>query len=227
MTDAPVRPLVMVTGDHPLAMVTSDEITRAVEIIRGTGRLTDEARFAHVVLHEPTKAAIASWKPGDPVDRELRALVVPGPELLMIEVIVSVTAGEIRDWREIEGMRPALLFLEAMNAIFTTKEHPDYIAALARRGITDLDTVQIDPWPAGSFGFDAETDRRIARCISFVRETPDDNGYARPILPGRPRTAAHRPQADRDHPTRRPELHRRRQPRPLGSVVAAHGLRPA
>jgi primary-amine oxidase len=171
----------MVTGDHPLAMVTGDEITRAVEIIRGTGRLTDEARFAHVVLHEPTKAALATWKLGDPVDRELRALVVPGPELLMIEVIVSVTAGEIRDWREIEGMRPALLFLEAMNAIFTTKEHPDYIAALARRGITDLDTVQIDPWPAGSFGFDAETDRRIARCISFVRETPDDNGYARPI----------------------------------------------
>ena len=46
-------------------------------------------------------------------------------------------------------MRPALLFTEAMNAIFTTKEHPDYIAALARRGITDLDNVQIDPWPAG------------------------------------------------------------------------------
>ena len=45
---------------------------------------------------------------------------------------------------------------EAMNAIFTTKEHPDYVAALARRGITDLDAVQIDPWPAGAFGYDAE-----------------------------------------------------------------------
>ena len=29
---------------------------------------------------------VAAWKPGDPIDRELRALVVPGPELLMIEV---------------------------------------------------------------------------------------------------------------------------------------------
>ena len=162
-------------------MVTDDEITRAVEIIRATGRLTDAARFAHVVLHEPAKEALAQWKPGDPVDRELRALVVPGPELPMIEVVVSVTAGEVRRWDEVEGMRPALLFLEAMNAIFTTKEHPEYIAALARRGITDLDNVQIDPWPAGSFGYDAETDRRIARCISFLRETPEDNGYARPI----------------------------------------------
>ncbi len=99
----------------------------------------------------------------------------------MIDVVVSVTAGEVRRWDAVEGMRPALLFLESMNAIFTTKEHPEYIAALARRGITDLDNVQIDPWPAGSFGYDAETDRRIARCISFLRETPEDNGYARPI----------------------------------------------
>ena len=67
------------------------------------------------------------------------------------------------------------------HAIFTTKEHPDYIAALARRGITDVDNVQIDPWPAGVFGYEAETDRRIARCISFLRTDPQDNGYARPI----------------------------------------------
>ena len=169
------------TTAHPLDMVTGEEITRAVEIMRATGKLTDVARFAHVVLHEPEKEALAQWKPGDPVDRELRALVVPGPDLQMIDVVVSVTAGEVRRWDEVEGMRPALLFVEAMNAIFTTKEHPEYVAALARRGITDLDNVQIDPWPAGSFGYDAETDRRIARCISFLRETPEDNGYARPI----------------------------------------------
>jgi primary-amine oxidase len=166
---------------HPLAMVTEREITRAVEIIRATGRLSEAARFSHVVLQEPAKDLLARWKPGDPVDRELRALVVPGPELLMIEIVVSVTTGEVRAWREIEGMRPALSFTEAMNAMFTTLEHPEYVAALARRGITDTSTIQIDPWPAGSFGYDAETDRRIARCISFLRETPEDNGYARPI----------------------------------------------
>ncbi len=53
-------------------MVTPDEITRAVELIRATGRLTDAARFVHVVLHEPSKEALAQWKPGDPVDRELQ-----------------------------------------------------------------------------------------------------------------------------------------------------------
>ena len=50
--------------NHPLAMVTNEEITRAVEVIRGTGRLTDDARFTHVVLHEPAKDALGAVEAG-------------------------------------------------------------------------------------------------------------------------------------------------------------------
>ncbi len=166
---------------HPLSMLTGDEIRRAVEILRAEGKVDDGALFAHVVLHEPEKEAVASWVPGDPIEREVRALIVPGPSLDLHEAIVSVTAGTVREFRVVEGMRSALLMTEAMNAVFTTKAHPDYIAALARRGITDLDNVQIDPWPAGTFGYDCEEGRRISRCISFLRTDKTDNGYARPI----------------------------------------------
>ena len=41
--------------------------------------------------------------------------------------------------------------------------------------------MQIDPWPAGVFGYDCEEGRRITRCISFLRADQTDNGYARPI----------------------------------------------
>ena len=44
-----------------------------------------------------------------------------------------------------------------------------------------IDRVQIDPWPAGVFGYDCEEGRRISRCISFLRDDQTDNGYARPI----------------------------------------------
>ena len=71
-------------------------------------------------------------------------------------------------------MRPTLLMHRGdRTRSFTTKEHPEYLAALARRGITDIDDVQIDPWPAGVFGYDAEDGRRITRCISFLRDRPD------------------------------------------------------
>jgi primary-amine oxidase len=169
------------TVNHPLEMLTGDEIVRAAEVLRASGRVPEGALFASVVLHEPDKAVLSEWKPGDPFDREVRVVIVPGPENRVVEAVVSMMTGEIRSWEEIEGVRPALLMGEAINAIFTTKEHPDYVAALARRGITDVDFVQIDPWPAGVFGYAAEDDRRIARCISFYREDATDNGYARPI----------------------------------------------
>lgn len=169
------------SASHPLDMLTGDEVVAAAGILRASGRVPEGALFASIVLHEPPKSSLALWKQGDPVDRELRAVIVPGPENRVIEAVVSVTRGEIVSWQEIDDVRPALLMTEAMNAIFAIKEHPEYLAALRRRGITDIDNVQIDPWPAGVFGYEAEQDRRIMRCISFLRTETSDNGYARPI----------------------------------------------
>ena len=41
--------------------------------------------------------------------------------------------------------------------------------------------VQIDPWPAGTFGVVHEQGRRIFRCLAYLRTSPEDNGYARPL----------------------------------------------
>ncbi len=168
---------------HPLDMLTGDEIERAVEVLRASGKVADDALFASIVLHEPAKDVLARWKPGDAVERRVRAVVVPGPENLVVEAVVNVRSGVIESFVEIGDVRPTLLMSEAANAVFTTKEHPEYRAALARRGITgdQIDNVQIDPWPAGVFGYEAEAGRRISRCISFLREDHTDNGYARPI----------------------------------------------
>jgi primary-amine oxidase len=162
-------------------MVTAAEITSAVEVIRADPRFPADGMFVHVRLHEPAKDVLARHRAGAPVDRELEALVVPPVRLEVIEVVVSVTAGEIRSWTAHKGMRPALLYGESYAAIVALREHPDWQAALARRGITDPDQVQIDPWPAGSFGNEHEAGRRISRCLAYFRASPTDNGYARPI----------------------------------------------
>ncbi len=166
---------------HPLSLLSPDEVTAAKEVLVAAGELPDGATVVHIVLDEPEKELVASWSPGDAVERRVRALVLPGPELTMVELLVSVSEGRVVERTVVEGMRPALLMGESFMAILACKEHPDYVAAMARRGITDLELVQIDPWPAGTFGYEVEAGRRIARCISFLRETDDDNGYARPI----------------------------------------------
>ena len=132
-------------GAHPLDMLTADEVKRAVETLNGSGRLPDGARYIHVVLHEPTKDAVAAHTPGDPVDREVALQLVAGSALEVIEVIVSVTAGEVREYRVVEGVRPTLLFGESYDAITEVRAHPEWQAAMRKRGITDFDLVQIDP----------------------------------------------------------------------------------
>ena len=79
---------------HPLEMLTGEEIERATEIVRASGRVPESALFAHIVLHEPHKDELAHWKAGDPVERRVRLVVVPGPGMLLHEVVVSVTSGE-------------------------------------------------------------------------------------------------------------------------------------
>src|SRR2546423_5886118 len=166
---------------HPLDPITADEIRCAAALVAADDRYEVDFVFGHLRLREPDKSIVFAHQQGATVDREVEALLVPPGRLEAIEVVVSVTANEVRSWTAYEGMRPALLFGEAFSAIVGVKEDPDWQAALRRRGIDDFDKVQIDPWPAGSFGVEHEDGRRISRCISYFRPEPTDNGYAQPI----------------------------------------------
>ena len=166
---------------HPLDALSAREIETAADVLRADGRLTDAALFAYFGLDEPSKEAVAGFTAGDPVDRRVRVVIVPGPAADVVEAVVDVGRRALVSWLDVPGVRPALLYGESFNAIVALHDHPDWQAALARRGITDLTRVQIDPWPAGNFGLAHEEGRRISRCLAYYRETDTDNGYARPI----------------------------------------------
>ena len=127
------------------------------------------------------KDTVRSFRPGDPVPRRVRVLIVPGPEAAVVEAVVDLSDGEVVGWTERLDVRPALLYDDAYRSILALKADPAWQAAMGRRGITDFDRVQIDPWPTGNFGRDMEDGRRITRCLSYYREEESDNGYARPV----------------------------------------------
>ena len=65
---------------------------------------------------------------------------------------------------------------EAMRA------HPDVIAALAARGITDMSLVLIEVWTYGKALMPEQyRDRRLGWCDVWHRATPDGNPYAHPV----------------------------------------------
>jgi primary-amine oxidase len=169
------------TPRHPLEPLTAGEINGAVTAVRATGRLTDAARFAAVTLDEPAKDAVAAWTPASPPDRRARLVLIPSAECTIIEATVALATGEVVGWVERHDVRPPLSFEESFAAIIALHEHAGWRDALARRGITDPDRVQIDPWPTGNFAIPLEEGRRIVRCLAYYREHPEANGYARPI----------------------------------------------
>jgi primary-amine oxidase len=171
---------------HPLAPLSDDEILAARHIVFESGQAgipEADIRFAYLGLCEPPKDVVRAADRGEPVetDRRLRLHLLTGPTAEVAEVVVSVTEGKVISWNVVPGVRPALQMEEAMHVIGALQANEDWKAALARRGIEDQSLVQIDPWPAGTFGLDYETDRRIARCLAYLRTSGDDNGYARPL----------------------------------------------
>jgi primary-amine oxidase len=166
---------------HPLEPLQADEIRAAVAAVLESGRLAEGTLFSTITLDEPSKDVVHAHRPGDAVQRRVRLVIVPGPESSVIEAVVDLPEGKVVEWTELPGMRPALLFDDAYRATIALRESPEWQAAMERRGITDFEKVQIDPWPTGNFGNPIEEDRRITRCLSYFREDPDDNGYARPI----------------------------------------------
>ena len=171
---------------HPLSPLNGDEIKAARQIVFDSGRasVANEAlRFAYVGLCDPPKEVVRAVDRGEPavVDRQLRMVLLQGPEADVVEAIVSVTRGEVLRWEAVEDVRPPLQMEEAYAAQLALQECAEWNAALDRRGITDRSLVQVDPWPAGTFGLDHEKGRRITKCLPYLRAAADDNGYARPI----------------------------------------------
>ncbi len=171
---------------HPLAPLDGDEINRARQIIEESGRATiafEDVRFAYVGLCEPPKDLVRAVDRGEDVtpDRRVRFQLLMGPSANVVEAVVSVTRGTIDSWREVDDVRPALQMDDAIRALIALHESGEWNAALKRRGIEDTSLVQIDPWPAGTFGVVHEHKRRIFRCLAYLRTSTEDNGYARPL----------------------------------------------
>jgi primary-amine oxidase len=171
---------------HPLAPLSGEEIAAAREIISASGRAeapSDSLRFAYLALCDPPKELVRAFDRGEKVDvdRRVRVVVLQGPVADVAEAIVSVTRGRVDRWEIVPDVRPPLQIEESIHVLAALHEHPEWNAALDRRGIVDRSLVQIDPWPAGTFGLAHEEGRRITRCLAYLRESPGDNGYARPL----------------------------------------------
>ena len=168
---------------HPLEPLTAGEIETASQILKQDRGLADSARFVYITLREPPKDAVLRYQRGEAFEREAHIVLRERAECRTYEAVVSITAGEVRLWREVPGVQPAVMLEEFLATEEAVRKDARWQEAMRRRGITDFDMVMIDPWSVGYNGpEDAAGQGRFLRPLTWVRQgDPDDHGYARPV----------------------------------------------
>ena len=165
---------------HPLDPLSAEEIARVGALVRAE-RFDDAYgwRFGSIELVEPIKASLAGWAPGDPVERRARAVVWDRAGDGVEEVTVDLGRDAVIDVRRRPGVQANFTVAESEECDAYLRGHPDVIAALAARGITDLDLVLFDLWAYGGILVPEEhRARRIGWCDVWRRGSPEGNPYA-------------------------------------------------
>ncbi len=174
-------PATTVSITHPLDPLMAEEIISAVTTIKHARSLSARVRFMSVALKEPPKAYVLAYCSGDPIERQAFMVLLDNETGNTYEAIVSITQQSVLSWKHIPNAQPGFVLDEFFECEIAVKANPEFQAALLKRGITDIDLVMVDPWSAGYYGDEDEQGIRLSRALSWVRSSPTDNGYARPI----------------------------------------------
>jgi primary-amine oxidase len=176
-------PAVTTTAAHPLEPLTADEVAAATEVLRAGKGLAETARFVFVALHEPPKAAVIAWSPGDePLPREAHVVLYERSERTTYEAVVSLTDQAVLSWTAVEGVQPPIMAEEFDSCEAIVQADPHWQEAMRRRGVEDFSLAMIDPWASSWTGpEDDPSARRIARPLTWLRSAPGEHGYARPV----------------------------------------------
>ncbi|MBD0269719.1 MAG: primary-amine oxidase, partial [Cyanobacteria bacterium Co-bin8] len=180
MTLTSTPPVASTPHLHPLEPLTAEEIQRAVAIVRQEKAAGDTFRFPVVTLHEPPKIAVLNYRPGEALAREAFFILLDNATGKVYEAIVSLDQNTVTSWQHIPDVQPNIMADELADCEAAVKAHPAFKAAVEKRGL-DLETVVVDPWAIGNFGFENEVGLRLSRCLCYVRNTPESNFYSRPI----------------------------------------------
>ncbi len=165
---------------HPLAPLTVPEAADACRLALGAG-FGSGTRLVYCALDEPPKETVLGWD-GGAVPRQVLCVLYEKPAGMTWLVTVSLDDEAVVSRVPVPGAQPPIMMDEWVANSEQIKADPGFQAAMAKRGITDMAQVQIDPWPASNFGLDVDkTGRRLARGVAYVLDGPGGNPYARPV----------------------------------------------
>ncbi len=169
-------------AQHPLEPLSADEFRQTAAVLRRDGGVTESYRFASIELKEPPKADVKAWRDGAAVPRTAFAVLWNRADNKAYEATVDLTGDRVQSFEYVEGACPNFTVDEYHDVDEAMRAHPEVIAALAARGISDLSLVLVEVWTYGKALMpERYRDRRLGWCDIWYRATPTGNPYAHPV----------------------------------------------
>ncbi|MGI5127874.1 primary-amine oxidase [Pseudonocardia sp. CA-107938] len=162
---------------HPTDPLTVAELAAVVAVVRASG-VGPNTRFWGATIDEEHARTAAA---GDPRRVEVVWLDPDAGSAGRDLIELSATGGALIGRTPLGVRNPGMTSEEARTAAAACRADPAFRAALARRGITDLSLVMIDPESIGGFEPPQYAGRRLTWGSVWLKTSPDDNGYARPV----------------------------------------------
>ncbi|WP_243869094.1 primary-amine oxidase [Streptomyces liangshanensis] len=163
-----------------LASPRPDEITACQALLRRDGLLGPDTHVSYFGLAEQDKRELLA---GAIAPRRFRVMLVDLRTGLSHDIVACPGEDRLVSTRVLDvatdGHVPVVL---AEFGMVEEIVHADerWLAAMRRRGLTDLTQLRVNPLSAGVPG-EGEEGRRLQRCFTFVQKTPDDLGWAHPV----------------------------------------------
>jgi primary-amine oxidase len=165
--------------EHPLDPLTAGEIQQAAAMLRRDRGVGGSWRFASIELKEPAKEALPALEAGQQAGREAIVVCWDRTDGQAYRAVVSLTTDQVTHWEHLPGQQPNMTVDEWHECDEMLRVHPALVAALERRGITDLSLVLTDMW---AYGAALVPERykglRIGWCDVWYRTSEQSNPYA-------------------------------------------------
>jgi primary-amine oxidase len=175
---------------YPLDPLSGDEFEAVTAILRRERGVGEKAagpatsdlgwRIASIEMIEPGKADLRAFDDGGPTPpRRAAVICLQRATNATYKSVVSLTDDRVESFDHIPGVQANFTVDEFQECDQVLRAHPDVVAALARRGITDLDNVFIDTWTYGNAVAPPQyRDRRIGWSDVWRKNGPGANPYA-------------------------------------------------
>ena len=167
---------------HPLDQISPAEIEKAVDLYKSHEKFDEKTIFSNISLIEPEKQLLREHEAAQKIPRILKIVGIDSKPDGGFSALVNLTEDKVDVERVSEQAQVQYTIAEIYMAIELTKANKEYQEALAKRGITDMGLVAMDPWPAGGVIHESiEKGHRSLKTITFIKEDKTDNKYAKPV----------------------------------------------